>query len=145
MNCNRGYDWCSGFEVVHSDGDKHCCAFHAPKNRKPNDFIELVKKRLKDSLTRKKVCDFSGIIFPDYFSFFDLTDDDIFPAVNFSRAIFGNETMFTYAIFGDKTKFTFAKFGNKTKFDNTSFGKNTDFSCAEFGNETDFSNAIFCD
>ena len=52
MPCNaensfgENYAWCEDLEVVHEDGDRHYCIFHAPKDKKASksvdEFNELV-------------------------------------------------------------------------------------------------------
>jgi hypothetical protein len=145
MKCNAGYDWCGGLDVVHSDDERHYCAFHAPKDKKPVDFEALVFQRLNDALRKNELCDMSGAVFPDGFYFSRVNKDKKLPSLNFNKAVFGDGASFGGAKFGDRAYFGEAVFGNEAYFKFATFGDEAFFEGAKFGNGASFGGAVFGD
>lgn len=133
----KPYGWCKE-NAVYSDGSKHLCVFHAPKDKKGiplEEFNKWAKSKMHNS------SNFAGAIFPGDIELtnIDLGNNmELFEQIHFhGKVSFKNFTFYKYvsfrfAEFHDDVDFEGFTCMNKADFEGAIFHKNAKFDKANF-------------
>jgi Pentapeptide repeats (9 copies) len=127
----RDHSACAGGQYKNND----YCVLHFPGNEKSNDFVEILKEKV-----RKEDFNFSGVWFPDDPDFLRL---DFTAFANFEGATFSGDGDFSGATFRADVSFRHATFSGKARFWRTTFRHTTNFKFSNFSSDADFTRAVF--
>lgn len=143
------FDWKKPEPIVHTDGDKHYCVYHAPADSKGisvEEFNALVQQKIRrHAKTNIGPCDFSGTIFPGDIDFSETSPDNILSQIDFRECAFIGKTSFGKMTFNRPAIFSKATFKNTVSFSESTFNNFTTFLDTGFDDSANFSRSEFLD
>ena len=158
------FRWCSEEEVIFSEGEDHCCVFHAPRGEKrktymseerwsTDEFNEHVHARINEFKISDTICDLSGTVFEETFELrTGSANIQTLPNIIFNSSKFQNvdfEGVKFSDVYFQEAEFKNANFKH-SEFETATFHKAVFYESAWFENATftgfaGFTSAIFND
>jgi len=151
MACCRAEEfdgWCQNLgTVVHRDGPKEYCTFHAPWNKKEvslDEFNERVFLRINNARSRQgESCNLAGTIFPGDIDFSRFNEQYPLPPIDLTSAEFTRNANFHTVVFSGDANFSKATFAGNVTFNKTIFNEGANFVGSQFNEGASFKEAYF--